>query len=75
MHDMETPQELPMTISEFAARVGASVDLVAYYARTGVVGRRHNSRIYYYEDDIGKFLNRPDRRTSPFRSKKSVKQA
>lgn len=74
MHDMETARELPMLISEFAARVGASVDLVAYYARKGVVGRRHNGRTYYYEDDVVKFLTRPDRRTSPFRSKKSVKQ-
>jgi predicted site-specific integrase-resolvase len=72
---MEPTREMPMLISEFAERVGASVELVTYYVRTGVVGQRHRGRIFFYEEDIAKFQNKPDRRTSPFRSKKSVKQA
>jgi hypothetical protein len=69
---METSsRELPMLLSDFAARVGASVDLVYYHVRRGLIGQKHHGRTFFYEDDVQKFLNRPDRRTSPYRRKKS----
>ena len=68
---MDTTRELPMMLSEFAARVGASVDLVAYHVRQGLIGQKRNGRTFFYEADVTAFLSRPDRRTSPYRVKKS----
>jgi len=59
-------------LSDFAARVGASVDLVSYHVRRGLIGQKHHGRTFFYEDDVQKFLTRPDRRTSPYRQKKSA---
>ena len=54
---METSsRELPMLLSDFAARVGASVDLVSYHVRRGLIGQKHHGRTFFYEDDVQKFL-------------------